>query len=209
MITAEVDGQKLSDDEIMSTTILLLNAGHEATVHTTGNGVKAILESGLDPKALFAGEAQTAATVEECLRYDAPLHMFTRYALADIELEDGRRFKLGDTIGLMLGAANRDPLRFADADRFDPFRTDGANVIVRRRHPLLHRRAARPDRAAGGAEGAVRAAAQAQACRGAAVPRHVSLPRAGEAGRPVLRRDGATAGSHIPCESFQALPSFP
>ena len=127
MITAEVDGQKLSDDEIMSTTILLLNAGHEATVHTTGNGVKAILESGIDPKLLFAGEAQTAATVEECLRYDAPLHMFTRYALADIEL-DGRRFKLGDTIGLMLAAANRDPLRFADADRFDPFRSDGANV---------------------------------------------------------------------------------
>ena len=81
MITAEVDGQKLSDDEIMSTAILLLNAGHEATVHTTGNAVKTILESGLDPKALFASEAQTAATVEECLRYDAPLHMFTRYAL--------------------------------------------------------------------------------------------------------------------------------
>ena len=127
MITAEIDGQKLSDDEIMSTAILLLNAGHEATVHTTGNAVKTILESGLDPKPLFAGEAQTAATVEECLRYDAPLHMFTRYALGDIEF-GGRHFKLGDTIGLMLAAANRDPLRFADADRFDPLRTDGANV---------------------------------------------------------------------------------
>jgi cytochrome P450 len=127
MITAEIDGHKLSDDEILSTTILLLNAGHEATVHTTGNAVKAILESGLDPKRLFTGEAQTAATVEECLRYDAPLHMFTRYALGDIEF-DGHRFKLGDTIGLMLAAANRDPLRFADADRFDPFRGDGANV---------------------------------------------------------------------------------
>ena len=127
MITAEVDGQKLSDDEIMSTAILLLNAGHEATVHTTGNAAKTILQSGLDPKALFASEAQTAATVEECLRYDAPLHMFTRYALGDIEF-GGRRFKLGDTIGLMLAAANRDPLRFADADRFDPMRGDGANV---------------------------------------------------------------------------------
>ena len=127
MITAEIDGQKLSDDEIMSTAILLLNAGHEATVHTTGNAVKTILESRLDPKSLFAGEAQTAATVEECLRYDAPLHMFTRYALGDVELA-GHRFKLGETIGLMLAAANRDPLRFADADRFDPFRGDGANV---------------------------------------------------------------------------------
>jgi len=127
MITAEVDGQKLSDDEIMSTAILLLNAGHEATVHTTGNAAKTILQSGLDPKALFASEAQTAATVEECLRYDAPLHMFTRYALGDIEF-GGRRFKLGDTIGLMLAAANRDPQRFTDADRFDPLRGDGANV---------------------------------------------------------------------------------
>ena len=90
MITAEVDGQKLSDDEILSTAILLLNAGHEATVHTTGNGIKAILESGIDPARLFADEAQTAATVEECLRFDAPLHMFTRYALSDIELEGGR-----------------------------------------------------------------------------------------------------------------------
>ena len=128
MLTADPDGQKLSDEEVISTTILLLNAGHEATVHTTGNGVKAILESGIDAQRLFATEEQTAATVEECLRYDAPLHMFTRYALSDIELEGGIALKLGDTVGLMLAAANRDPRRFADASVFDPFRTDGANV---------------------------------------------------------------------------------
>ncbi|HEV7718574.1 MAG TPA: cytochrome P450 [Arsenicitalea sp.] len=128
MIVTEQNGERLSDDEVISTAILLLNAGHEATVHTTGNGVKTILESGLDPKTLFATPDQTAATVEECLRYDAPLHMFTRYALSDIELEGGIKLNLGDEIGLMLGSANRDPLRFADANRFDPFRTDGANV---------------------------------------------------------------------------------
>jgi len=128
MLTAEIDGEKLTEDEVISTTILLLNAGHEATVHTTGNGVKAILESGLDPKTLFAGDEQTEATVEECVRFDAPLHMFTRYALQDVTLDSGLSFKQGDTIGLMLGAANRDPARFADANRFDPFRTDGANV---------------------------------------------------------------------------------
>ncbi|MEO7221332.1 MAG: cytochrome P450 [Devosia sp.] len=128
MLNADpVDGQKLSEDEVVSTAILLLNAGHEATVHTTGNAVKTILESGLDPKALFADETQTAATVEECLRFDAPLHMFTRYALSDLDY-DGNAFRKGEVIGLMLGAANRDPVRFADADRFDPFRTDGANV---------------------------------------------------------------------------------
>jgi unspecific monooxygenase len=127
MLSAEIDGQVLSEEEVISTAILLLNAGHEATVHTTGNAVKTILEAGLDPRALFADEAQTTATVEECLRFDAPLHMFTRYALGDVEYE-GLRFRTGDTIGLMLGAANRDPMRFADANRFDPFRTDGANV---------------------------------------------------------------------------------
>jgi unspecific monooxygenase len=128
MLTADpIDGQKLSEDEVISTAILLLNAGHEATVHTTGNAVKTILESGLNPARLFADEAQTAATVEECLRFDAPLHMFTRYALSDLEY-DGTAFKKGDVIGLMLGAANRDPARFKDADTFDPFRTDGQNV---------------------------------------------------------------------------------
>jgi unspecific monooxygenase len=127
MLTAQIDGQRLSEEEVVSTAILLLNAGHEATVHTTGNGVKTILESGLDRVRLFADEAQTAATVEECLRFDAPLHMFTRYALSDVEAE-GIRFSKGDVIGLMLGAANRDPVRFADANCFDPFRTDGQNV---------------------------------------------------------------------------------
>jgi len=128
MITAENNGQKLTDDEVISTAILLLNAGHEATVHTTGNGVKSILESGLDPKTLFATEDQTAATVEECLRFDAPLHMFTRYALSDLEMDGGIKLKLGDQVGLMLGAANRDPSRFANANTFNPFRADGANV---------------------------------------------------------------------------------
>lgn len=128
MLTSEVDGQKLSEDEVMSTAILLLNAGHEATVHTTGNAVKTILESGLDAEALFATPEQTEATVEECLRFDAPLHMFTRYALSDVTLDDGQSFKKGEVIGLMLGAANRDPSRFKDANTFDPFRTDGQNV---------------------------------------------------------------------------------
>jgi cytochrome P450 len=129
MLTADpVDGQKLTEDEVVSTAILLLNAGHEATVHTTGNAVKTILESGLDPVSLFATPQQTEATVEECLRFDAPLHMFTRYALADVTLDNGLSFKQGETIGLMLAAANRDPTRFADAGRFDPFRTDGQNV---------------------------------------------------------------------------------
>ena len=127
MLTSDRDGDRLTDEEVMSTAILLLNAGHEATVHTTGNGVKSILESGLDPITLFATEQQTEATIEECLRFDAPLHMFTRYALSDLEF-NGIDLRKGDVVGLMLGAANRDPSRFANAGTFDPIRTDGANV---------------------------------------------------------------------------------
>ena len=127
MLTSDRGGDRLSDEEVMSTAILLLNAGHEATVHTTGNGVKSILESGIDPATLFSTPEQTEATAEECLRFDAPLHLFTRYALSDLEYQ-GLHLRKGDVIGLMLGAANRDPKQFANANSFDPFRTDGANV---------------------------------------------------------------------------------
>ena len=128
MLDAEIDGARLSDAEVIATTILLLNAGHEATVHTTGNAVATILRSGLDPTALFASDEQADATVEECLRFDAPLHLFTRYALDDVDLDTGRRLQRGDQIGIMLGAANRDQRRFERPDVFDPFRADGGNV---------------------------------------------------------------------------------
>lgn len=132
MLDTEVDGARLSEGEVIATAILLLNAGHEATVHTTGNAVRLIVESGCDPSELFATPAQATATVEECLRFDAPLHLFTRYALdhAAIDLGAGEWLSVepGQQIGLLLAAANRDPRRFAEPDRFDPFRADGGNV---------------------------------------------------------------------------------
>ena len=121
LLSLLVRAEGLSEPEIISTVILLLNAGHEASVHAIGNGVTAILQSGLTPSTLFATPAATAATVEETLRYDPPLHMFTRYALEDLEF-DSVRLKIGDVVGLMLGSANRDPARYADADTFDPAR---------------------------------------------------------------------------------------
>ena len=101
--------------------IQLLNAGHEATVHSIGNAVKAILESGLDPADLFPDDRTTAATVEEALRFDPPLHFFDRYALADLEVA-GVRLRKGEKIGLILAAANRDPSRWENPEKFDPAR---------------------------------------------------------------------------------------
>ncbi len=121
LIEAEEAGGKLSQDELITTCILLLNAGHEATVHGIGNGVKAMLENGVKP-----GEPP-AGLVEELLRYDPPLHLFTRYALEDLDYE-GVRLKKGGRIGLLLGAANRDPERFSHPDRIEPQRAPNLHV---------------------------------------------------------------------------------
>ena len=128
LAAAGADGQKLTEDELISTAILLLNAGHEATVHQLGNGVKSILQSGLEPAQLFHSDAASAATVEECIRFDAPLHMFTRYVYQPLELPNGVTIEAGKRIGLLLGAANRDPRSFAASAQFDPSRTDQKNT---------------------------------------------------------------------------------
>ena len=128
LVSAQEDGQKLSEDELVSSTILLLNAGHEATVHQAGNAVRTILAQGDDPRRFFAAPDDTAATVEECLRYDAPLHMFTRYAYQEVDLGNGVVVQPGEQIGLLLGMANRDPLAFDAPESFDPRRAGQKNV---------------------------------------------------------------------------------
>jgi cytochrome P450 len=121
LIAAEMQGKSLSEDELITTAILLLNAGHEATVHAIGNGVKALIATGQGSPALSEGH------VEELLRFDAPLHLFTRYALEDVDW-NGLRLRKGETVGLLLGAANRDPARFVEPDMFDPSRTPNPHV---------------------------------------------------------------------------------
>ena len=128
LIAARDHGEKLSDAELISSAILLLNAGHEATVHQTGNAVLTILAQGGDPRRFFADSATTARTIEECLRIDAPLHMFTRYAYERVEISPGIELEPGQQVGLLLGAANRDPKAFSDPARFDPDRSDQKNV---------------------------------------------------------------------------------
>ncbi len=121
LVAARAGHEALDEDEIVATCILLLNAGHEATVHVIGNGVKALLDSGLDALAVLGDPVAAAATVEEMLRFDAPLHLFTRIALEDVEAF-GHRFRRGETVGCLLAAANRDPAVFAMPHSFDPRR---------------------------------------------------------------------------------------
>jgi cytochrome P450 len=119
LIAAETEGEKLSEDELITTCILLLNAGHEATVHTLGNGTKTLLEHGITQI--------TDACVEEIIRFDPPLHMFTRWVYEDVQIGD-EAFKRGDQIACLLAAANRDPAAYTDPDRFDPTRKGPQNT---------------------------------------------------------------------------------
>ncbi len=121
LVTAESEGRRLTTDELVTTVILLLNAGHEATVHAFGNGIKALIEHGFWTEATFADEAATGRAVEEILRFDPPLHLFTRHVHEPLEI-GGHPFARGDEIGLLLAAAGRDPAVWEAPARFDPSR---------------------------------------------------------------------------------------
>lgn len=110
---------RLSAPEVTATCILLLNAGHEATVHTLGNGVAGLLSAGLWHAPM------TPALTEEVLRHDPPLHLFLRYATEDLDLH-GHSFRRGEQIGLLLAGANRDPAAFAMPEKLLPDRFPAA-----------------------------------------------------------------------------------
>ena len=115
----------LSTEELVGTCILVLNAGHEATVPMIGNGVKTLIETKTAAAALAPDRVE--ATVEELLRFDPPLHLFTRWAYAEVEL-GGHVFRRGDRIGCLLAGANRDPKGWDRPNRFLPDRPGRANL---------------------------------------------------------------------------------
>ncbi len=118
LVHAEVDGETLTDEEIVSTVIVLLNAGHEATVNTVGNGIVPLLRNRDQWQQLVDGTVDPAVAVEEMIRWDAPLQLFERWVLADDVTIAGKPLRFGDKIGMLFGSANRDPRAFDDPDAF-------------------------------------------------------------------------------------------
>lgn len=121
-------GDRLSLDEIICTVIVLLNAGHEATVNTLGNGMRAMLTHPEQWTRVTGGEVAPATAVEEMLRWDPPLQLFERWVLEEGVDIGGREFSVGERIGMMFGSANRDPERFPDPDTFDVARGDSTHI---------------------------------------------------------------------------------
>ncbi|MEM7116995.1 MAG: cytochrome P450 [Chloroflexota bacterium] len=129
LIEVEEAGEKLSEAELISTCILLLNAGHEATVHVIGNGVYQLLQRPDQLRLWQENEGVTKTAVEELLRFDTPLHQFNRWVLEDLEYR-GYHFRQGTQVSLLLGSANRDPQQFDQPDKLDLTRPKNPHVSL-------------------------------------------------------------------------------
>lgn len=124
----EENGEKLNSHELVATCVLLLNAGHEASVNAFGNGMVAALERP-DQIALLRDNPRgvTETALEEFMRFDAPLHLFERTATVDTEL-GGVKIAKGQKIAALIGAANRDETVFENPDSMDLTRDPNPHI---------------------------------------------------------------------------------
>lgn len=118
LVKARDEGNKLSDEEVLATCIHLLTAGHETTINLITKGILALLNQPKALKLLRSHPELMSAAVEELIRYDGPVQMVSRWAYEDIEI-GGKLIRRGDSVGLMLGSANRDGERFENPDELN------------------------------------------------------------------------------------------
>ena len=118
LVQAEEQGDRLTRDEVFATVILLLVAGNETTTNLIGNGMRALLRNPDQLERLRREPELTENAIEELLRYDSPVQVTSRIARSDFEY-DGRRIEKGQSLIVVLGAANRDPEVFPEPDRLD------------------------------------------------------------------------------------------
>ena len=124
----EENGEKLNSHELVATCVLLLNAGHEASVNAFGNGMVAALERPDQAELLRKNSREiTDTALEEFMRFDAPLHLFERTATVDTEL-GGVKIEKGQKIAALIGSANRDSAVFERADEMDLTRDPNPHI---------------------------------------------------------------------------------
>ncbi len=121
-------GERLSTHELIATCVLLLNAGHEASVNGFGNGMVSLFNHPEQRELLFSNPEQYGETaIEEFLRFDSPLQYFERTAISDLEIS-GVTIEKGQKIVSLLGSANRDSLVFSEPDSFDVTRHPNPHI---------------------------------------------------------------------------------
>ncbi|MFI9754241.1 cytochrome P450 [Streptomyces collinus] len=127
LIAAHDEGDRLTEQEMISTCVLLLNAGHEATVNATVNGWYALFRNPSQLEALRADHTLVPSAIEELMRYDTPLQLFERWVLDEIEI-DGTTIPRGAEIALLFGSANHDPAVFRNPSALDLTRADNPHI---------------------------------------------------------------------------------
>jgi len=121
------DGLLLDEDELFATVTLLFFAGFLTTTNLIGNGLAALFDHPGELARLWEHPELAASAVEEVVRFDSPVQFVHRNVLEDLEVE-GQHLAAGDVVMVLLAAANRDPDRFADPDRFDVGRSDNLHL---------------------------------------------------------------------------------
>jgi cytochrome P450 len=127
LMTAEVDGQRLTDEEVIASTIVTIIGGHETTTNLIASGFLTLLRNPDSLEQLRSHPEIVASAVEELLRYESPVQHTARIAPADMEL-GGKDIPKGAKVVAVLAAANRDPNRFPDPDRLDLLRPDNRHL---------------------------------------------------------------------------------
>lgn len=126
-LEAEHEGDRLTDDEVIANTIMTMVGGQETTTSLIGNGLLTLLRHPAQLQALRSDASLIPAAIEEMLRFESPIQHTARMTVDDLEL-GGQRIHQRQAVIAVLGAANRDPERFADPDRFDIYRPDNRHV---------------------------------------------------------------------------------
>jgi pimeloyl-[acyl-carrier protein] synthase len=127
LMTAEIDGDRLSEEEVVANSIVTMVGGLETTTNLIGNGVLTLLRNPGEMERLQEDQSLIPSAVEEMLRYESPSQHTGRLAPEDVEWE-GKVIRKGQAVMAVMAAANRDPERFPDPDRFDVARTDNRHL---------------------------------------------------------------------------------
>jgi hypothetical protein len=127
MMDAEVEGERLTEEEIVANLIVTMVGGQETTTNLIGNGVLSLLRNRAELEKMRRDPACIPSAVEELLRYESPSQHTARLAPTDVEM-GGHQIRSGQAVIAVMAAANRDPERFPDPDRLDVTRTDNRHL---------------------------------------------------------------------------------
>jgi pimeloyl-[acyl-carrier protein] synthase len=127
LMTAEIDGDRLSEEEVVANSIVTMVGGQETTTNLIGNGMLTLLRNPSEMERLQEDQSLIPSAVEEMLRYESPSQHTGRLAPEDVEL-GGKMIRKGQAVMAVMAAANRDPERFPDPDRFDIARNDNRHL---------------------------------------------------------------------------------